>query len=73
MQSKEKKKDKEKRLGEAYQSATCNLCKCKSFVMEEFLTGEEECYLFKCSNKKCKNKFVLDYNSYVYNTYEHSQ
>jgi hypothetical protein len=64
-------KEKETRLVSAYIPANCISCNSKSYVIEEFLDGEEECYLFKCSNKKCKKQFVLDYNAYIYNTWKH--
>jgi hypothetical protein len=65
MKSYETIKEKEARLASGYLPARCLLCDSESFVIEEFLDGEEECYLFKCANKKCKKQFVLDYNAYI--------
>lgn len=69
MKEKESKKEKLKRLSETYQPVDCNLCRSKSYVIEEFLGGDEPSYLFKCTNKKCKNLFVLDLNTYIYSSY----
>ena len=44
----------------------CNLCSSKSYIIEEYLNLDDEYFKFKCSNKKCGNTFIMDYNSYVY-------
>ena len=66
MKPNETPKEREIRLALSYIPAKCIFCSCKSYVIEEFLDGEEESYLFKCANRKCKKQFVLDYNAYIY-------
>jgi len=66
MKPNETPNEKKARLASGYIPAKCINYNCKSYVIEEFLDGEEECYLFECSNRKCKKQFVLDYNTYIY-------
>ena len=70
MKSKNKKTTLKDLPVNGFPQVKCVFCSSQSYFVDLYLISEEEYFNFKCSNKECRKIFALDYNSYIYETWE---